>query len=44
MEYGIDNKSNYTTLQIKTTLDCKTKRNEKQKKDTDANPPRGDGE
>ena len=36
MEYGIDNKSKYTTLQIRTTLDCK-------KKDTDANPPGGMG-
>ena len=43
MEYGIDNKSKYTTLQIKTTLDCK-KKERKAKKDTDANPPRGDGE
>ena len=25
MEYGIDNKSKYTTLQIRTTLDCKKK-------------------
>ena len=32
MEYGIDNKSNYTNMYIRTTLDCKKKRNEKQKK------------
>ena len=32
MEYGIDNKSKYTTLQIRTMLDYKKKRNEKQKK------------
>ena len=44
MEYGIDNKSKYTTLQIRTTLDCKKKKERKAKKDTDANPPRGDGE
>ena len=43
MEYGNDFMSKYTTLQINTTLDNK-KMNEKQKKDTDANPPRGDGE
>ena len=43
MEYEIDNKSNYTTLQIITMLDCK-KKERKTKKDTDANPPRGDGE
>ena len=43
MEYGIDFMSKYTTLQINTTLDWK-KMNEKQKKDTDANSPRGDGE
>ena len=43
MEYGIDNKSNYTTLQIKTTLYCK-KKERKAKNDTDANSPRGDGE
>ena len=43
MDNGIDFKSKYTTLQINTMLDYK-KMNEKQKKDTDANPPRGDGE
>ena len=43
MEYGIDFKSKYTTLHISTTLDWK-KMNEKQKNDTDANSPQGDGE
>ena len=44
MEYEIDNKTKYTTLHIRTTLVCKKKRKEKQKGNTDTNPPRGDGE
>ena len=43
MEYGIDNKSKYTTLQIRTTLDCKKKSNEKQKKTRTQIPPGGMG-
>ena len=41
MEYEIDNVSKYTTLQIRTTLVCK-KRKETQKINTDTNPPKGD--
>ena len=40
MEYGNDFKSNYTTLQISTTLDWK-KMNEKKKNDTNTNSPQG---
>ena len=43
MEYGINNKINYPTLQIRSILVLK-RNEEKHKKDTDANPPRGDGE
>ena len=45
MEYEINNEINYTTLQIISMLDLR-KMNEKapKKRDTDANPPRGDGE
>ena len=43
MENGIDNKSKYTTMHIRTMLYCK-KKERKAKKDTDANTPRGDGE
>ena len=32
MEYGIDNKKNYTTLQIRTILDCKKKERKAKKK------------
>ena len=43
MEYEIYNELKYTTLQIRAMLDLK-KMNEKEKKDTDANPTRRDGE
>ena len=43
MEYGNDYKSNYTTLHIITTLVLK-KDEQKLKNDTEANPPKGDGE
>ena len=43
MEYGNYYKSKYTTLHITTTLYWK-KDEQKVKNDTDANPPRGDGE
>ena len=32
MEYGINNKSKYTTLQIRTTLDCKKKERKAKKR------------
>ena len=41
MEYGIDNKSKYTTLQIRTTLDCKNKEWKTKKK---TQTPKEDGE
>ena len=40
MEYGIDNKSKYTTVHIRTTLDFK-KRNEKRKKRHGRRSPQG---
>ena len=43
MEYGINNEINYPTLHIRSIL-FKKINEEKHKKDTDANPPRGDGE
>ena len=43
MEYGIDNKSKYTTLQIRTTLDCKRKERKAKKKTRTQIPPRGMG-
>ena len=32
MEYGIDNKSKYTTLHIRTTLDCRKKERKAKKR------------
>ena len=43
MEYEINNKINYTTLQIRSILVWK-EMSKSNKKDTDANLPRGDGE
>ena len=44
VEYEINNKIKYTTLQIRSILVKKKKWEESDEKDTDANPPRGDGE
>ena len=44
LEYEINNKIKYTTLQIRSMLVWKNKWGENDEKDTDANPPRGDGE
>ena len=41
MEYGNDNKSKYTTLQIRTTLVCKKKEGKKSKKETQTQIPLG---
>ena len=43
MEYEIDIEINYTTLHIRSMLAWNEMRKNKQK-DTDVNPPRGDGE
>ena len=43
MEYVINNKIKYTTLQIRSML-LKNKKAKSDEKGTDANPPRGDGE
>ena len=40
MEYEINNKINYTTLQIRSML-AWNEMSKKQQKDTDANPPQG---
>ena len=43
MEYGIDNKSKYTTLQIRTMLDCNKKRTKRKKNTQTQIPPGGMG-
>ena len=43
MEYGINNKIKYTTLQIRSLL-VKEINRKNDENGTDANPPRGDGE
>ena len=43
MEYGINNKIKYTTLQIRSIL-VKGNKHKNDENGTDANPPKGDGE